>query len=65
VISDDAKIYIPSYDEQAEEVGGVSSSQFITGSGEVIGVKTEGKVNINTASVTELDGLWGIGEKRA
>lgn len=38
-----------------------------TEGGEVAGEETvvSGKININTASASELDTLWGIGEVRA
>jgi len=50
-LEDGAKLYIPSQTE----------------SGEVAGEETavSGKININTASASELDALWGIGEVRA
>ncbi|MBU3957211.1 ComEA family DNA-binding protein [Patescibacteria group bacterium] len=50
-LEDAQKVYIPSQME----------------SGEVAGEETvvSGKININTASTSELDTLWGIGEVRA
>ena len=50
-LEDGQKVYIPSQME----------------SGEVAGEETvvSGKININTASASELDTLWGIGEVRA
>lgn len=51
-IEDGAKIYIPAQVEGKE-----------SGKEEV--VAKSGRVNINTASIGELDSLWGIGEARA
>ena len=56
IVVDGAKIYIPRSGE------GVSSSQLSVDSN--IG-QISGAININTASQSELDSLWGIGEKRA
>lgn len=60
VVPDGAKIYIPYEGESGPGIGTT---------GKVSGVSTgsvlERGVNINTASQQELDGLWGIGEKRA
>jgi len=55
-LSDGVKIYIPS---EGETVGEES--------GKVAGASASivGKININTASTSELDTLWGIGEARA
>jgi len=51
VVRDGMKIYIPARDEQVElKAGGVAGAE---------------TVNINTASVQELDSLWGIGAVRA
>lgn len=50
---DGSKIYIPRQGEKADQ--GV-----VAGSSE-----TSGKININTATASELDSLWGIGEARA
>jgi len=50
-VEDGEKIYIPLIKEQ--EGGGV-----------VMGVVTD-VVNLNTASKSQLDTLWGVGEKRA
>jgi competence protein ComEA len=55
-IVDGAKIYIPFKDDPSSLVLGSS----VGGSSSV-----GGKVSINTASVSELDSLWGIGESRA
>lgn len=54
---DGAKIYIP---QQGEEVKGQEGDK-VAGSSAVV----TGKININTASASELDSLWGIGEARA
>lgn len=54
-LADGAKIYIPREGERLEEEGKV------TGSSAAIA----GKININTASASVLDTLWGIGEARA
>jgi competence protein ComEA len=51
-LEDGAKFYIPKKGEMGLEAGSVG------------GVKTE-KVNLNQASASELDSLWGIGEARA
>jgi competence protein ComEA len=60
-LNDGIKIYIPiSGEEQKITLGSTAVPE-----GEVIGLKTAGKININVASEKELDGLWGIGEKRA
>jgi len=55
-IVDGAKIYIPFKDDPSSLVLGnsVSESSSYTG-----------KVSINTASVSELDSLWGVGGVRA
>jgi competence protein ComEA len=59
-LSDGVKIYIPSKEEDVSLI-----NETVT-SGEVSGAQSvTGKVNINTASASELDSLWGIGEKRA
>ena len=55
-IVDGVKIYIPFKDDPSSLVLGSSvgeSSSYI------------GKVSINTASVSELDNLWGVGDSRA
>lgn len=51
---DGAKIYIPAVGESEGE-GAVAGSSVVV----------SGKININTASASELDTLWGIGEARA
>ncbi len=74
-IPDGAKIYIPTEGEADSNTSMTSttSTKSTTGStGEVAGVTTmglgnevSGTVNINSASKSELDKLWGIGETRA
>lgn len=51
-LEDSAKVYIPSQNETTSNVAGESTV-------------VSGKININTASLSELDTLWGIGEVRA
>lgn len=51
-LTDAQKVYIPSQSEATGEVAGESTV-------------VSGKININTASASELDTLWGIGEARA
>ena len=62
---DGVKIYIPtkgSVDSQQS----VAGQNFVTqDDNQVLGMNEEGRVNINSASVSELDGLWGIGKSRA
>lgn len=61
-VVDGAKIYIPI---EGENTGGSAGSASV-GGGEVAGVGVQGQgININTASASELDALWGIGEARA
>lgn len=61
VVKDGGKIYIPAHQQVGE-----SANQLTSGSAsQTLGVATQGKVNINTASQSELVGLWGIGEARA
>jgi len=52
-VEDGEKIYIPSE--------GISTGEVLGGSTDNLG----GLINLNTASVSELDTLWGIGEARA
>ena len=54
---DGTKIYVPLVSQTAE-----SEDQ---NSGEVSGLNVTSKVNINAASASELDTLWGIGTVRA
>jgi len=51
IVKDGIKIYIPAREEQVEL--------------KAVGVAGAGTININTASVQELDSLWGIGSARA
>lgn len=59
-LSDGIKIYIPTKEEAEKEGLGTLGSSGSLGSGEVIGVTT-GKININTASKSQLESLPGIG----
>lgn len=59
-VKDGQKIYIPLKSEK--EVGSSQNSGEDQGGGAVAGTSV---VNVNTASVKELDSLWGIGEARA
>jgi len=65
-LQDGVKIYIPSQKE-VRQFGGPGLSTVGEGGGQVAGVSglAAGKININTASQTQLESLWGIGEKRA
>jgi len=56
-VTDGSKIYVP-------KKGEVGSEKMETGSGLGSG-KLEGKININTASLQDLDTLWGVGETTA
>ena len=62
-LTDGIKLYIPNVSQEstAETMG---SNIPADAAGAVIGYQTE-TVNVNTASLAELDSLWGIGEKRA
>ncbi len=55
-LTDGGKIYIP-------EKGEVKGEEMGSGLGK--GKGGMGKINLNTASLFQLDSLWGIGEKRA
>lgn len=57
-LTDATKVYIPNQSETDVQDYGEQ-----TGSGQIAGVAT--KININTASASKLDSLWGIGEVRA
>jgi len=67
-LEDGMKIYVPSQGEGG--VGSQESGVSYGSSGVVAGAAfapvgaTASQVNINTASASELDSLWGIGEKR-
>lgn len=59
-LTDQQKIYIPAYGENNQDSdGGNSRDQVLSGSVE------SGKININTASIGELDSLPGIGPSYA
>ena len=67
-LADGNKIYIPGHDETPHslanpQVGGEGEAG--PSGGQVAGSKVTAKININTASLAELDSLWGIGAKRA
>lgn len=53
-VKDGGKIFVP---PKADENAGTSNIEHSNIGG--------GKININTASVSELDSLWGVGESRA
>lgn len=62
-LADGVKIYIPSHGQSTSQPDLIDSGG---ADREIVaGVETHSKININTASVSELDSLWGIGEKRA
>ena len=61
ILSDGIKVYIPRVGEISEGTAPVLGKT----DSEVIGLTQEHKINLNTASVSELDSLWGIGETRA
>jgi len=63
VLTDGQKIYIPRQDEQLNAKSANFSSTENTNSGSVSGTSTStsGLININTASLAELDKLPGIG----
>jgi len=56
-LTDGSKIFIP---EQNNQTLGVSSQ-----SSQLITSNNSDKTNINKASLSELDSLWGVGQKRA
>jgi competence protein ComEA len=62
-LSDGIKLYIPTVSEDLS-VETLGSNIPADAGGAVIGYQTQ-TVNVNTASLAELDSLWGIGEKRA
>lgn len=57
-LTDGSKIFIP--EQQDNQTLGVSSQ-----SSQLIIKNNSGKININKASLSELDVLWGVGQKRA
>lgn len=63
ILTDGIKVYIPS--EQEEIESSTSNKAAISQGGDVIGLSTSSKININSAGTGELDSLWGIGEARA
>ena len=62
-LADGQKIYVPTK-EETEKLIPDTSDRFICGEADVTG-NTGGKVNINTAGVTELTSLPGIGQAKA
>lgn len=61
---DGQKLYIPSLDEQSGEPS-ANESVYTFDTDDVAGAYTEQKVNINQASESQLDELWGIGPATA
>ena len=71
-VSDGIKIYIPTEGEadNVTQNSRLKTQNYLSGGevgGATIGLGSEivGATNINTATMGELDALWGIGEKRA
>ena len=70
-VTDSQKLYVPSQDEVnkliEEGVSFLDGSAQTTGTGEAQGVNADnaGKININTADISELTTITGIGETRA
>ncbi len=64
VVPDGAKIYIPRSGE-GNDKSQITNAKLGEVAGVVIGPGQPGTININTASASDLDRLWGIGEKRA
>ena len=62
-LSDGIKLYIPTVSEDLS-IETLGSNIPADAGGAVIGYQTQ-TINVNTASLAELDSLWGIGEKRA
>ncbi len=58
---DGAKIYVPSAGQTPLRQGSAGQDGEVSGSS----VEISTKININTASASELDSLWGIGTVRA
>ena len=55
-LTDGAKVYVPKQNERVESREGKSG---------VAGSSITGKINVNTASASELDKLWGVGPATA
>jgi len=55
-LTDGAKVYVPKQNERVESREGKSG---------VAGSNITGKINVNTASASELDKLWGVGPATA
>lgn len=60
-LSDGVKIYVPSVGEKLSAENSGAAAQ----DGAVIGISSKTKINVNSALASELENLWGIGEKRA
>lgn len=63
-LTDGIKIYIPSRQE-VNRFGGPGLSTAVGGEVAGISAETSRKININTASQSQLESLWGIGKVRA
>ncbi len=61
-VADGMKIYVPFKGEQDSGLPAQAGFKVQGNGGKVLGARV---VNVNTASLEELDGLWGIGESRA
>jgi len=65
-LSDGAKIYIPSKDfDYSSNIGGVSSQGLVIGVNSDNQAPMSGLININSASQSQLEALWGIGPATA
>lgn len=66
-LSDGSKVYIPGVGEELgkSNIGNSNIGGEIAGVTTGVVVESSGKINLNNASVSELDSLWGIGEARA
>jgi competence protein ComEA len=64
VLTDGQKVFIPALGQQSDGESANISSTFTGGSGSVAGANSGvyGSININTASLAELDSLPGIGQ---